>query len=102
MAIYANDLGINAIISKASDESNKQHLKYQLEIHKKSYSRDIPFQIEYLTYKKDSTMIEESQQLAFAELLVSEGFSVVVKERDSVMAQLSDEFKSKIKIIREN
>ena len=93
LAIFAKDLGVDALISVASDESNKKHLEYQIEQFKsKAYNcqgtPDNPIVMETVTYKPESTMLVESQQLAYAVGLAETGFSVTVRERASVIEEL--------------
>jgi len=99
LAIYANDVGIDAKISKASDESNKEHLNYGLQIFMKNNPKNKPVIFDFITYKKESTIIEESQQLAFAKLLVDNGYTVYINERQSVINQLDENFKNRITFI---
>ena len=44
--------------------------------------------METVTYKPESTMLVESQQLAYAVGLAETGFSVTVRERASVIEEL--------------
>lgn len=103
IAIFADDIGIDALISKASDNSNAQHLDYQLEIFKKENSIEEPVEFDYVTYKPSSVILEESQQLLFAKKLADEGYKVIINERpsviESVRAQYGDifEYRSKTK-----
>lgn len=77
----AEELGINAIISKSTDEMNYLHLKYQVEdFVKNNPSKDEPIYIEYITYKKESTLLEESQQHKFAIELNKLGYEIIVKD----------------------
>ena len=92
LALYAKDLGIDALISVASDESNRKHLQYQIEQFKARTDNlgtiDNPVIIDSVSYKPESTMIIESQQLAYAVGLASAGYSVVVRERTSVIEEV--------------
>ena len=88
LALFAGDVGIDALISKASDESNKQHLEYQVELYKRNNSLDKHVEFSYVTYKPESTMLVESQQLLFAKRLAEEGYTVILNERDSVIEEI--------------
>ena len=44
---------------------------------------------DYITYKPESTILEESQQLKFALTLEKLGYNVIVNERDSVIKELN-------------
>jgi hypothetical protein len=47
---------------------------------------------DYVSYKKDSTIIEESQQLALALRLARAGKTVIIRERLSVVRFLEMEY----------
>ena len=90
LAIYAAEKGVDAKISLASDHFNKAHLRYQVELFKMENDKSKEVVFEYVTYKPQSTMIEESQQLLFAKELAVNGYNVVVKERQEVIRQIKD------------
>ena len=78
----AEEVGVDAVISKATDVMNELHLEYQVQdFFTKNPNKDIPVEIEYVTYKKDSTSIEESQQLKFALELKNMGYKVKLKDQ---------------------
>lgn len=97
LAIYADDLGVDALISKASDKSNDKHLNYQLDFYEKTNSKDEQVLFDSVTYKPESTMIVESQQLAFAIGLAKRGFNVIIKERQVVIDQVKEKYGDLIK-----
>jgi len=99
LSIHADDVGVDATISKASDSCNSEHLMHQLDIFFRDNDINEPVVFDFITYKKESTIIEESQQLAFAELLVDNEYKVYIKERDSVIASLDQDFKDKVVFI---
>lgn len=89
IGIYAEDIGLPADISAATDEINVKHLKFQVDEFITNYDKktkvafgDCPDSdcviFENVTYKKGSVMIEESQQLAFAVELAKWGYDVTV------------------------
>jgi nucleotide sugar dehydrogenase len=92
LAIYANKKGIDALISKASDKSNKLHLDYLVENFIKNNPVNKQVIIESVTYKPDSTILEESQQLLFVYKLAKKGYSVLIKERNSVINELKEKY----------
>jgi UDPglucose 6-dehydrogenase len=88
----AEEVGVDAVISKATDVMNELHLEYQVQdFFTKNPNKDIPVEIEYVTYKKDSTSIEESQQLKFALELKNMGYNVKLKDqRPEVLNQIQN------------
>ena len=65
-AIFADDVKIDAVISKASDSANKLHLQYQLEEFIENNNMSKPIVFSDLAFKPGTTIIEESQKLALA------------------------------------
>jgi len=92
LAKCAEDVNVNAAISIATDKMNKLHLQYQIEdFVKNNPDKTKEVQMEYVTYKKESTLLEESQQLAFALELQKLGYSIKIKDqRMEVLKQLKD------------
>ena len=88
LSIYAKDLGINALISSASDESNREHLNFQISQFVENNDRNEEVVFDYVTYKPESTLLTESQQLAFAVGVASCGFRVKIREREEVVTQI--------------
>tara|TARA_B100001093_G_scaffold340006_2_gene324780 strand:- start:1917 stop:3020 length:1104 start_codon:yes stop_codon:yes gene_type:complete len=92
LAIYSSDIGVEATISIASDESNKKHLQNQVNYYIRNNNKKTEIEFDYVTYKPESTMLIESQQLAFAVSLAKEGHNVVVKERECVIEKLKSRY----------
>ena len=89
----AEDVNINATISRATDEMNELHLNYQLEEFVKNNPINQPVIFDYLTYKKDSVILEESQRLMFALELQKLGYEVIIKDqRSEVREELSKKY----------
>lgn len=88
----AEEVGIEAIISKATDMMNDYHLIYQVEdFVKQNPEKHNEVVFDYLTYKKESTLLEESQQLKFALKLKEKGYKIkVLDNREEVIKQLKN------------
>ena len=88
--IFAEENEIDAQIARATDKMNELHLTYQIEeFMKNNPDKDKPVVFDYVTYKPQSTILEESQQLKFALTLQKLGYTVIVNERDSVTDELN-------------
>tara|TARA_B100001123_G_C15314194_1_gene1025518 strand:+ start:2024 stop:3136 length:1113 start_codon:yes stop_codon:yes gene_type:complete len=88
LSIYANDMGIDAMISKATDGINQNHLIYQVQKFMESHSKEETVVMEGVSYKPGSSIIEESQQLAFALRLVEGGYKVKIIDQIEVINQV--------------
>ncbi len=86
----AEEVGVDAVISKSTDIMNEKHLEYQVELFlKNNPDKTKAIDIEYVTYKKESTLIEESQQLLFAIKLKEHGYKLnLLDERPEVLRQI--------------
>ena len=91
LAKCAEEVGIKAEISIATDKMNKLHLEYQIEHVLNNFSFDEVIEMDFLTYKKESTSLEESQQLEFAKILSEKGFKIRLKDnRSEVINQIEN------------
>ena len=85
---FAETVGVVPHISRATDESNKHHLDQQM----KNLDPSETHVFECVTYKPESTMLVESQQLALAVKLAKTGAKVKIKERSTVIEQIKKEY----------
>ena len=92
LAKCGEEVGVDAIISKATDEMNEKHLDYQIEqFVKNNTDKTKIVEIPYVTYKAESTLIEESQQLKFAIRLKELGYKIKIKDtRTEVLNQIKN------------
>lgn len=96
--IFSSSVGVHPFISKATDESNEHHLIQQtdrwISLLEKEKAGVV---IESVTYKPESTILVESQQLRLAVALAERGVDVLVRERESVVNELKKEYGDKFK-----
>lgn len=83
LAIYANDKNCASDISIATDTCNKKHLDFML-----TSFKDISATIDGVTYKPNSMILEESQQLAYAVGLAKKGIKVTIKDNPIVLEKV--------------
>lgn len=95
LGIYAEDINMPALIGNATDRSNDLHLNYQISEFSRNNDLRNEIQIDCVTYKPDSTMLVESQQLKFAVGLANLGYKVVINERSEVIEQLKEAYPGK-------
>lgn len=98
LAKIANECGIQAIISKATDDMNAAHLENQF----KAFIRTNPKKHKIITinnvaYKPGSILLEESQKLKFAYKLSDAGYHVVISDNKDVIKQLKQVYGSRFK-----
>jgi UDPglucose 6-dehydrogenase len=77
-------------LSQSTIDVNKEHLAFQL---KKMLEEDKEeYVFDYVTYKKDTDIIDESQQLLLAVALVRAGKKVILKNSNHVKKQIEKEY----------
>lgn len=81
--------GLDLPISKATDISNKKHLEFQLN---EFLEYPEPIVFDHVAYKKNSDILEESQQLELAVELMKRGKKVLIHENARVIENLKKEF----------
>jgi UDPglucose 6-dehydrogenase len=88
---YANELGLKLNLPLTVDEFNKEHADFLKNFFiNQNPDKSIPFVMNYITYKRGSDILEESQQFKLCLDLLDEGYYVNVIEIDPVIKQLSD------------
>ena len=92
LAMYASDIGCPSLISQASDESNVLHLQEQIRNFVQHNDIDDPVVFDRVSYKPESTMLVESQELLFAVRLAQLGYNVTIQERASVIEELQNTY----------
>lgn len=100
LAIFANDINMPAKISEATDVSNKLHLEQQVRMYMKyNQSKEEQIVFDCVSYKPESTMLLESQQLAFAVELAKQGYNVLINERKEVIEEIKANYGKLFKYI---
>lgn len=88
---YAKDLGMELNLPLTVDEFNKEHALFLKDFFmKQNPDKTVPFVMNYITYKRGTDILEESQQFKLCLDLLEEGYYLNVIEIESVSKQLSD------------
>lgn len=87
---YAENLDMKLNLPIAVDEFNKEHSLF-LKDHYISLNpnKEVPFVMSYITYKKSSDSLEESQQYKLCVNLLDEGYMVNVIESPEIIKNLN-------------
>ena len=92
---YIEMMGINPLIPRATDQSNKLHTKFQAQ---QIYDSEGSWVVDGAGYKEPCNVpiIEESQKLAIGKILTEKGMDVIVKDKkhmlDAVKLEYGDLF----------
>lgn len=104
LGFYAKNLGMELNLPLTVDEFNKEHAEF-LKHHYISQNPDksVPFVMNYITYKRGTDILEESQQFQLCIDLLTEGYQVNVIEIDEVVKNLnslSESYNNRLKFYK--
>ncbi len=92
LSLYGDEQNYELLLSKATDEINKRHLEFQYQQCLHAYDQDEVIEFDYVTFKKGTPSLEESQQLALAVKLARAGRKVRVKEQPIIIEELKTQY----------
>jgi nucleotide sugar dehydrogenase len=102
-AHYANSIGIDFNLGQIVDDFNKKHSTFLKNYFIKANTNNLPFYMKSITYKPNTDIIEESQQLALCKDLLKEGYVVCVEPHrmipDHLLVELSNTYGENFKAI---
>ena len=101
---FANNLGMELNLPLTVDNFNKEHANFIKNYYiQKNPDKSVPFVMDYITYKKGTDILEESQQFQLCVDLLNEGYYVNVIEIDSVAKKLtpiSEDYNNRLKFFK--
>jgi len=105
LGYYAKNLGMELNLPLTVDDFNKEHAAF-LKDHYISLNpnKEIPFVMNYITYKRGTDILEESQQFKLCIDLLDEGYCVNVIEIDEVaknLQSLSESYNGRLKFYKQ-
>lgn len=89
---FGKDVGMEILLSAATDEVNRRHLDFQFAQYLERYAEDETIVFQTVTYKPGTVILEESQQLALALKLTHAGRKVMVVDLPEVIAELQAKY----------
>jgi UDPglucose 6-dehydrogenase len=103
---YSENLGINLNLPITVDKFNHEHSVFLKNFFiKQNPDKKLPFVMKFVTYKKGTDILEESQQLKLCIDLLEEGYTVIVHEIDEVVYKLNNlvvKYDGRLKFNKEN
>jgi UDPglucose 6-dehydrogenase len=101
---FANNLGMELNLPLTVDNFNKEHANFIKNYYiQKNPDKGVPFVMDYITYKKGTDIIEESQQFQLCVDLLNEGYTLHVIEIDTVttkLQQISESYNNRLKFFK--
>jgi UDPglucose 6-dehydrogenase len=92
LCFFANTIGIENIIGRTTDESNRRHLSQLFEYIQLKNTDKKPVLFNSIVYKEGTNILEESQKLELAILCVNSGISVTIHESSTILENLMSKY----------
>ena len=89
-AAFAKSLGMEYNLGYVTDGINNEHAKFVCDFYEKLNSKGIPFYFDYISYKKGTDILTESQQYRLCLDLLDRGHSVYIHNDKRVIDQIYD------------
>jgi len=93
-AAFANKLGMEYNLGETTDNFNNEHAKFLKDYFIKQNKDNLPFCFDYISYKKGTDILTESQQYRLCLDLLDSGCKVYVIEQKCIVDQIYDELYS--------
>jgi nucleotide sugar dehydrogenase len=101
---FANNLGLKLNLPLIIDNFNKEHADFVKNFFiQQNPDRSVPFVMDYITYKKGTDILEESQQFQLCVDLLNEGYILHVIEIDVItkkLQQMSESYNNRLKFFK--
>lgn len=90
-AAFAKKVGLEYNLGTVTDEINNQHATFICDYYEKINSSKRPFYFDYITYKKGTDILTESQQYRLCLDLLDRGYTVYIRNDSRVTPQICEE-----------
>ena len=92
-AAFAKKLGLTYNLGETTDNFNREHALFLKKHFIKKNKDNLPFYFNYISYKKGTDILTESQQYVLCQDLLDAGYEVYVDDIDSILKQVEKELK---------
>ena len=89
-AAFAKKQGLAYNLGETTDNFNRQHSKFLRNYFINKNKDNLPFYFSYISYKKGTDILTESQQYILCQDLLDHGYTVYVDDIDSVIKQVKN------------
>ena len=100
---YANKLGLKFNLGSIVDGFNREHAEFLKEYFIELNTDHRPYYMDTISYKKNTDIFEESQQLLLCHDLLSAGYTVYVEPNDLITQTVKDglveRYKNRVKFV---
>lgn len=94
-AAYAKKLGLQYNLGSTTDSFNEEHSKFLFNYVVNNNPEGLPFYFDYVSYKKGTDILTESQQFKLCFTLLESGYTVYVSDNQSVVNTIKNDLKER-------
>ena len=94
-AAYAKQLGLDYNLGQTTDNFNDEHASFLKEYFVYRNLDNLPFYFDYVSYKKGTDILTESQQYRLCVDLLDDGYEVYINDNDAIMDMISNDLSEK-------
>ncbi len=94
-ASYAKKLGLDYNLGSTTDNFNNEHATFIKDYFVYRNPQNLPFYFDYVSYKKGTDILTESQQYRLCVDLLDDGYTVYINDNDAIMDRISDDLSDK-------
>ena len=87
-AAFAKKQGLNYNLGETTDNFNWEHAKFLRNYFIDKNKDNLPYYFSYISYKKGTDILTESQQYILCQDLLDQGYTVYVDDVDSIIKQV--------------
>jgi nucleotide sugar dehydrogenase len=96
LCFFSDSINIKHTIGETTDQSNKKHLQYLFEYILSKNVDNKPLFFNSVVYKKNTYILEESQQLELALVCANSGHTVVIYDDLKIINELKNKYGDKL------
>jgi len=90
-AAHAKQLGLDYDLGSTTDNFNNEHATFLKDYFVYRNPENLPFYFDYVSYKKGTDILTESQQYRLCIDLLDDGYTVYINDNDAIMDMISDD-----------
>ena len=94
-ASYAKKLGLDYNLGDTTDNFNNEHATFIKDYFVYRNPQNLPFYFDYVSYKKGTDILTESQQYRLCVDLLDDGYTVYINDNDAIMYMISSDLSEK-------
>lgn len=101
---YMKGLGLDNNLGSTTDDFNNEHAKFLFNYFVNKNTENLPFYFDYISYKKGTDILTESQQYRLCVDLLDHGYTVYVSDVQDIIDQVStclyDKYYDRIRFVK--